>query len=76
MLYMDSIGQNNPRLSEPFRVIRLKKVSFWQKSVFASSRWSENGLQGIVWDDFCTKPTPKIITKSLDSLKLSGKVEI
>ena len=73
---MDSIDQNDLGLSEPFRVIRLKKVSFCQKSAFAWFRGSENGLQSLFWGDFYTKPDLKIIAKSLETLKLSGKVKI
>ena len=37
---------------------------------------SKNDLQSLFWDDFYTKPTLKIITKSLEISKLSGKVKI
>ena len=74
MLSIDSIDQNNLGLSEPFRVIRFKKVSFCQKSVFVRSKWTENGLQGFFRGIFYTKPTLKIITKSLETSILSGKV--
>ena len=40
------------------------------------SRLSKNDLQGIFWGDFCTKPALKIITKSLETSKLCGKLEI
>ena len=37
---------------------------------------SRDRLQGIFWDVFYTKPKFKIITKSLETSKLSGKVNI
>ena len=76
MLQIDSRDQNLVGFSERFRIIRFKKVSFCQKVVFASSKWSENGLQSIFWDVFYTKPTYFFKPKRLETSKLSGKVEI
>ena len=53
-----------------------EKGELLTKSVFATLRSSTNGLQRMFWNNFCTKPTLKIITKRLESPKLSGKVEI
>ena len=75
MLQIDFIEQIDPRLSKWFRTIRFKKGSFCQKVVFAGSKWSENGLQSTFWNIFYTKPNYFFITKSLETAKLSGKVD-
>ena len=76
MLQIDSIDQNDLGLSELFSIIHLKKVSFCQKIIFASSRCFKNGLQGIFQDVFYTKPNYFFKTKRLETSKLSGKVKI
>ena len=79
MLYIDSIDQIDLGLSKPFWIIRVKKVSFWEKIMsrdFGLLKWPKIDLLILFWTDFYTIPTLKNPTKSLDCSKLSGKVEI
>ena len=63
---MDSIDQNMVGFSGRFRIIRIKKLSFCKTIVFASS----------VGRKLTPEPTLKMITKSLETFKLSGKVNV